>query len=117
MLSLPPSVRIFLCLEPTDMRRGFDTLAHMAREIFEQDPLSGHLFVFRGRQGQRLKILYWDGDGLAIWYKRLERGSFAFPQGEGALSISAAQLLLILEGIDPARIDRKKRYENPAFCS
>ena len=70
MLSLPPSVRIFLCLEPTDMRRGFDTLAHMAREIFEQDPLSGHLFVFRGRQGQRLKILYWDGDGLAIWYKR-----------------------------------------------
>lgn len=113
MLSLPSSVRIFLCLEHTDMRRGFDALARMAREVVEQDPLSGHLFVFRSRRGDRLKILYWDHDGLAIWYKRLEKGSFTFPlPAEGrSLAVGAADLSLILEGIDLAQARRRKRYE------
>ena len=121
MLSLPSSVRIFLCLEHTDMRRGFDALARMAREVLEQDPLSGHLFVFRGRRGDRLKILYWDHHGLAIWYKRLEKGTFAFPVAEGrSLCIGAADLSLILEGIDLAQVRRRKRYEKSgadAFCA
>ena len=94
------------------MRRGFDALARMAREVVEQDPLSGHLFVFRSRRGDRLKILYWDHDGLAIWYKRLEKGSFTFPAAEGcSLAVGAADLSLILEGIDLAQAKRRKRYE------
>ena len=97
------------------MRRGFDALARMAREVMEQDPLSGHLFVFRSRRGDRLKILYWDHDGLAIWYKRLEMGCFTFPAAEGrGLAVGAADLSLILEGIDLAQVKRKKRYEKSA---
>ena len=67
MLSLPSAVRIYLCMEPTDMRRGFDRLAEMVRSILRQDPLSGHLFVFRSRAGNRLKLLYWDRDGYSVW--------------------------------------------------
>jgi len=94
------------------MRRGFDGLARMAREVVEQDPLSGHLFVFRSRRGDRLKILYWDRDGLAIWYKRLEKGTFVFPASEErSLAIAPSDLALILEGIDLARVARRKRYE------
>lgn len=70
MLSLPLPVRIFLCTQPADMRRSFDGLAQMVREFLRADPLSGHLFVFRSKRGDRLKLLYWDSDGLAIWYKK-----------------------------------------------
>lgn len=70
MLSLPLPVRIFLCTQPADMRRSFDGLAQMVREFLRADPLSGHLFVFRSKRGDRVKLLYWDGDGLAIWYKK-----------------------------------------------
>ena len=76
MLTLPPSTRIFVATKPTDMRKGFDSLAVLVRDFLGEDPLSGHLFVFRNRPGDRLKILWWDRDGLAIWYKRLEEGSF-----------------------------------------
>jgi transposase len=121
VLSLPPSVRIFLCLAPADMRRGFDALARMAGEVMAEDPLSGHLFVFRSRRGDRLKILYWDRDGYALWYKRLEKGTFAFPQAPGSsLCVGARDLTLILGGIDVAHAKRRKRYEkdeSDAFCS
>src|SRR4030042_1478387 len=79
MLSLPSAVRIFLCTEPTDMRRGFDRLAEMGRPVIRQDPVCGHLFVFRSRRGDRLKLLYWDTGGFAMWYKRLEKGRFHMP--------------------------------------
>lgn len=111
MLTLPPSVRIFLCLAPVDMRRSFDGLAAMAEQVVRGDPLSGHLFVFRGRRGDRVKILHWDRDGYALWYKRLESGVFRFPaEPGGSAEISAADLGLILEGIDPRSVRRRKRF-------
>ncbi len=110
MLSLPPTVRIFLCAEPTDMRRSFDTLAFMTRQILGQDPLSGHLFVFRSRSGDRVKILYWDRSGFCLWYKRLEKGTFRFPDTEGpGAEVEAPDLALILEGIDLAGARRRER--------
>jgi len=101
MLSLPPSVRIFLCTQPTDMRHSFDGLAALTREVLKQDILSGHLFViFNGRR-DRTKILYWDRSGLALWAKRLERGVFTLPMAhEPSVVLSAAELALILEGLD-----------------
>jgi transposase len=111
MLSLPPSVRIFLCLEPTDMRRSFDGLGRMVEEFVGEDPFSGHLFVFRNRRGDRMKILYWDRDGYALWYKRLEQGAFRFPAGASSGGeVDAAELALILEGIDVSSARRDKRY-------
>ena len=115
MLSLPPSVRIFVCLRPTDMRRSFDGLARMASEVVEQDPLSGHLFVFGNRRGDRVKILYWDRDGYALWYKRLEQGVFSFPQRNGdRAEVTASELSLLLDGIDLRDVTRRKRYRRNA---
>jgi transposase len=112
MLNWPSAVRIFLAARPADMRRGFDGLARMAAEVIRQDPLSGALFVFRNRRGDRLKVLYWAGDGYALWYRRLERGTFRFPACEGeAVEIRAADLTLILEGIDLSRVRRRPRFE------
>ena len=79
MLSWPPTVKIFLGADPTDMRKGFDSLAHLVESSMALDPLSGHLFVFRSRRGDRIKVLWWDRDGYCLWYKRLEKGSFRFP--------------------------------------
>ena len=119
MLSLPPSVRIHLCRIPADMRRSFDGLAAMARTIIGQDPLSGHLFVFRNKRGDRVKLLYWDSDGLAIWYKRLERGTFRFPAampGVGSahgVEIRAADFSMLLDGVDLGSVKRQQRYRRP----
>lgn len=116
MLSLPLPVRIFLCTEPADMRRSFDGLAQMVREFLGADPLSGHLFVFRSKRGDRVKLLYWDGDGLAIWYKRLERGSFRFPAASGdrpGVEIRAADLTMLLDGVDLSSVKRQQRYRRP----
>ena len=111
MLRLPASVRIFLCLAPVDMRRSFDGLASVAEQVVRQDPLSGHLFVFRGRRGDRVKVLYWDRDGYALWYKRLEAGMFRFPADAAeAKEVSTADLGLILEGIDLHSAQRQKRF-------
>ena len=111
MLSLPPSVRVFLCTEATDMRKGFDGLAALSGEVFEADPLSGHLFVFRNRKRDRVKVLWWDRSGYCLWYKRLESGRFHLPQSEdGALEVCWADLSLLLEGIDLRGAKRRKRF-------
>ena len=119
MLNLPPSVRIFVSRQPTDMRKGFDSLAELVRSHLGGDPLSGHLFVFRSKRGDRLKVLYWDSDGLCLFYKRLEVGSFALPTlgsraGEHGLEIRAADLALLLDGIDLDSVRRRQRYQRPA---
>lgn len=117
MLSLPLPVRIFLCTQPADMRKSFDGLAQMVREFLAADPLSGHLFVFRSRRGDRVKLLYWTGDGLAIWYKRLEEGTFRFPaaaDGGAGVEIGAADLAMLLDGVELESVKRRKRYRRPA---
>src|SRR3954452_16701451 len=101
MLSCPPTVRIFLGADPTDMRKGFDSLAHLVESTMSLDPLSGHLFVFRSRRGDRIKILYWNADGYVLWYNRLEKVCFRFPAAatEGAtkvVEVKAADLMMIL---------------------
>ena len=111
------SVRIWLATEPADMRCGFDRLAQRAALVTGQDPLSGHLFLFRGRGGDRLKILYFDRDGYALWYKRLEEGVFKLPRivpgtdGKSAsVELRGSELAMILDGIDLSSIRRGKRY-------
>jgi transposase len=109
--------RIWLAGEAADMRCGFDRLAERARTVIGQDPLSGHLFVFRSRRGDRLKILVWERDGFVLWYKRLETGVFKLPRGEaGARSVElrASELAMVLDGIDVSRLKRTPRYERAA---
>jgi transposase len=117
MISLPHLVRVFLHTPATDLRKGFDALSGLVTSAFGQDPTSGHLFLFVNRRRDRLKILYWDrGDGLAIWYKRLERGSFQVPTvAPNAVSIemSQTQLALMLTGIDLRSARQRKRYQRP----
>lgn len=108
-----PGVRIFLCTAVTDMRRSFDRLAGMVEQSLAQDPLSGNLFVFRNRGSDKLKILHWDKDGFAIWYKRLEEGTFRFPRivdGQSSIEVKASELAMLLEGIDLRSIKRGKRF-------
>jgi transposase len=114
VINLPPTVRIFLAVQPADMRRGFDGLAALTTSVIGQDPLSGHLFVFRNRRGDRLKILYWDRDGFAIWMKRLERGVFRFPAPTGdRIEVTPAEMAAILEGIDLKYARRQRRFVLP----
>lgn len=113
-------VRIWLCTQRTDMRCGFDRLAALAGEVTGQDPLSGHLFVFRGRGGDRLKILYWDRDpgGYVLFYKRLEQGQFKLPRVDDdcrALVLKPSELAMLLDGIDLSSVRRSKRYRRPAL--
>ena len=115
MLSLPSTLRIFLAVEPADMRKGFDGLSQLVRERIAQDPLSGHLYVFRNRRRDRIKILYWDRDGLALWYKRLEKGTFRFPEAkEGRVEVTPAEMAAVLEGIDLRHARRQARFSLPA---
>jgi len=110
-------VRVFLCTSPTDMRKGFDTLAVLVREGLGYDPLSGHLFLFVGRRRDRLKLLYWDRDGYALWYKRLEQGTFRMPVAKpetASIELKASELAMLLEGIDLRSIKRRKRFQRPA---
>ena len=96
-----PNMRIWLAAGMTDMRKGFDGLASLAQQQLGQDPFSGQLFVFRGRRGDLVKVLSWDGQGLCLFAKRLEKGRFVWPQAkDGAVSLTAAQLSMLLEGID-----------------
>ena len=107
-------VRIWLASEATDMRCGFARLAERVRAVIGQDPLSGHWFVFRSRRGERLKILTWDRDGYALWYKRLEKSAFKLPRveaGARSLELRASELAMVLDGIDVSKLKRVPRYE------
>ncbi len=111
MLTLPPSVKIFLFAAPTDMRKGHDGLSALVVNELKEDLFSGHLFVFVSRRGDRVKILWWDRSGYCLWYKRLESGRFHLPQSEdGALEVCWADLSLLLEGIDLRGAKRRKRF-------
>ena len=118
MIGLPATIRVFVAAGVSDLRRGFDGLAQLARDQLEQDPLSGHLFVFANRRRDRLKILYWDGDGYALWAKRLERGTYNWPRADAArVEWNAAELAALLGGIDLARTRRRVRYVRPVAPS
>jgi transposase len=129
MITLPPAIRVFIATKPADLRKSFapccailahgasaasaadDGLSALVREFIKEDPLSGHLFVFRNKKAHSAKILFWDRTGFCIWYKRLEQGTFRFPKAETAgVEISAAELTLLLEGIDLAGATRQKRF-------
>jgi transposase len=113
MLSIPGTLKIFLAVAPADMRKSHDGLAALVEHVLRADPLSGQLFVFRNKQADRLKLLYWDGDGYALWYKRLEAGTFRFPaasEGATRVTISPADLAMLLGGVDLASVRRGKRY-------
>jgi transposase len=114
MLSLPSSTCIWLATRPTDLRKSFDTLAELVRQQLLNDPLSGQLFVFRNKRGDRIKLLYWDEDGFVIVYKRLEKGTFRFPPADSAsLQIRAADLHMLLDGVVLESVKRRPRYRRP----
>jgi transposase len=107
------SRRIWLATQPADMRCGFDRLAELAQAVTSQNPMDGHLFLFRGRSGDRLKILYWDRDGYALWYKRLEEGVFKLPRIDDdarSVELRASELAMLLDGIDLRSVKRVKRF-------
>ena len=106
-------VRIFVCLTPIKMQFSFDTLMGLAQETFNQDPLSGHLFLFFNRKRDRIKILFWDVDGFCIWYKRLEVGAFQLPlatEGDHGVELNSRQLTQLLDGLDLRNGRRRRRY-------
>jgi transposase len=114
MVSFPSSVRIWLATQATDLRKSFDSLAEVIRQQLGGDPLSGQLFVFRNKRADRIKLLYWDEDGFVIVYKRLEAGTFRFPAAaSGGVEIRAADLQMLLDGIDLDSVKRQKRYRRP----
>ena len=114
MLTLPPSVRVYVAAQPTDLRKSFDGLSALVASCFGQDPLCGHLFVFRNRRSDQIRVLFWDRTGFAILGKKLARGRFhlarELPQGATHIEVEAAELSLMLEGIDLAGAVRRKRW-------
>jgi transposase len=116
MFNLSQSVRIFVCTKPVDMRLGFNGLFNLVQSVFQQDALSGHLFLFRSKRGNFIKLLWWDVDGLALFAKRLEVGTFKFPDVRFVngkyepLEIDRVELMMLLEGIDTDSVKRLKRY-------
>jgi len=112
MLSLPSRTKMFLCMNPVDMRKSFDGLFGIVREEFLQDPLSGHLFLFVNKRRDRMKAIFWDDDGFVIWYKRLEVGTWQLPGSTSTtLELEAHELAMILRGIDLK--SARKRPGNP----
>ena len=110
MLSLVANVRVYLCTQPVDMRKSFDGLSVLVMDVLEDNPLSGSLYVFCNRRGDKLKVLYYDGQGLCLWYKRLERGRFRLPATEGdALQLTAKELALLLDGLEVGLAARMPR--------
>ncbi len=107
MIEPPAGTKIWIAAGVTDLRRGFDGLSAQVQNTLQQQPFSGHIFVFRGRRGDIVKLLWWDGDGLCLFAKRLERGRFIWPKVEsGTVQLSRAQLSMLLEGIDWRRVER-----------
>ncbi len=107
MIAIPPGVRVWLACGRTDMRKGMDGLAALAQTSLSENPFSGHVFVFRGKRGDLVKLLWWSGDGMNLYAKRLERGYFVWPQAKaGSVHLSEAQLSMLLEGIDWRRPER-----------
>ncbi len=116
MLTLPSSVKIFLCTAPTDMRKGHDGLAALVQQHLDQDVFSGYLFVFVSRLGNRVKILFWDNGGFVLLYKRLEKGRFRLPplpEEQATVRLEPSQLALLLDGIDYSRVKRPPRWTPP----
>jgi transposase len=112
VIGLPPSCKIYIASESTDMRRSFDRLAAMVEQVLHHDPFSGHLFLFKSRAGDRVKILWWDRGGFCLWYKRLEEGTFHFPERAGdCYEIDSSELAILLEGIDLRGARRRSRWE------
>jgi transposase len=113
VIHLPASVRVYLCIAPCDMRRSFDGLHALVTNTLQLDAYAGHLFVFANRRKDRVKIMYWDRDGFAVWAKRLEEGTYAMPfgkSGEMRHEISGPELAALLSGIDLSQAKRRKRY-------
>ena len=113
MLSLPPSVRVFLCLEPTDMRKGIDWLSALVEHHLHMDALSGHLFCFFNKPRDKVKVLCWDTTGFCLYLKRLERGRFHLGNYTDGQSLTPVMLQLILEGLELTEAKRHKRYSLP----
>lgn len=111
MLTLPPTVKLFVATTPVDMRKGFDSLSIMVREVLCADPLSGHLFIFVNGRANQAKVLFWDRTGYCIFHKRLARGCFHVPAStNGKIEMEAAELMLLLEGIDLRGARRRPRW-------
>ena len=101
MIALPAGTRVWIAAGATDMRKGMNGLAALVQTALQKDPFAGHVFVFRGRRGDQVKLLWWSGDGMNLYLKRLERGRFVWPQAtSGSVSLTPAQLAMLLEGID-----------------
>ena len=117
MFNIPANVCVYLCRKPTDMRKGFDGLHALVLQVFKRDPLDGHLFLFVNRRRDRLKMLWWDRDGLAFFYKRLEAGSYQLPATSDdceGIEIDDTDLALLLTGVDIQSARRRKRYSRVA---
>jgi transposase len=113
VLSLSPAVKLWYCPAPVDMRLGFDGLFALVHNRLKADPLSGHLFIFRNRSADRIKVLYWGGHGLCLWCQRLEAGRYHFPDAPASddrVELSAGQFQMVLDGIDLSRVQRFKRF-------
>ena len=114
MFGLSAAVRVYLAKDPADMRKSFDGLSALVAGSLQLDPLSGHLFVFLNRRRDRIKILYWDRDGLAVWAKRLERGTYRLPDAAaGRVEMTTAERAALLAGIDLNKARRRHRYARP----
>jgi transposase len=115
VLTIPHTVKLWYAQQPVDFRLGFDGLYALVQSRLQADPLNGHLFIFRNRTADRLKVLYWGGHGLCLWSQRLEAGRYHFPQPEpdkASIELTASQFAMILDGIDLTNVRRHKRYSH-----
>ena len=113
MLSVPGSIQIFMAVEPVDLRKGFDGLSAIVQTVFDRNVLDGHLFLFLNRRRDRVKLLWWDRDGLAVFYKRLEQGSYEIPRHESEtkrLTLDTTQLSLLLNGVQLSSVKHRRRF-------